>query len=159
MTKTNIEGVIDVYDKCKSGNFNGMVFIKFASTEKREVAMQQFNAGRNSFAESRTFMNKDLPVEQRVKFSFLLNCKKLLTEWKFENVSFDDETGTLSVAGLPVLRVATDGFALKLTWLSDEWAQWKLLTEDPKFNELIKVCEGKLEKASASKGKGETGPV
>ena len=65
-------------------------------------------------------MNKDLPFQQRVKFSFLLSPKKLLSEWKFENVSFDDETGTLSVAGLPVLCAATDGFALKLTWLIDE---------------------------------------
>ena len=47
-------------------NFNGMVFIKFASPEKREVAMKQFNDSKNVFGETRNFMNKDFPVQHRM---------------------------------------------------------------------------------------------
>ena len=73
MAETNIEGVIDVYDKCKGGDFNGMVFIKFASVERRDLAMEKFNDSKNTFADSHKFMNRDLLVQHRAKFSFLLN--------------------------------------------------------------------------------------
>ena len=78
MAKTNIEGVVDIYDKCKGKDFNGMVFVRFSSVEKCDVAIKTFNATNSSFEESRTFMNRDLPVQQRAKFSFLLNFTKLL---------------------------------------------------------------------------------
>ena len=138
-------------------NFNGMVLIKFASPEKREVAMKQFNDSKNVFGEGRNFMNKDSPVQHRANFSFLLNFKKLLVECQFEIISFDDDSGTISVAGLAVLRVAIDDFTFKLTWLADDWGRWNELTEDSKFIELIKTAVSKLQKASQSKGKGKRG--
>ena len=64
-------------------NFNVMVFIKFASPEKREVAMKQFNDSKNVFGEARNFMNKDSPVQHRANFSYLLNFKKLLSSVRF----------------------------------------------------------------------------
>ena len=121
-------------------NFNVMVFIKFASPEKREVAMKQFNDSKDVFGETRNFMNKDFPVQHRAKFSVLLNFKKLLAEWQFEIISFDDDSGTISVAGLAVLRVAIDDFTFKLTWLAEDWGRWNELTEDSKFIELIKTA-------------------
>lgn len=58
MGKTKIEGVIDVYDKYKGKDFNGITVIEFASTEKPVAAMKRFNDGNNVFAESRTYMNR-----------------------------------------------------------------------------------------------------
>ena len=75
-------------------NFNGMVFIKFASPEKREVAMKQFNDSKNVFGEARNFMNKVSPVQHRPTFIFLLNFKKLLAERPFEIISTFLETST-----------------------------------------------------------------
>ena len=40
MSRSNIEGILDIYNKCKHDEFNGMVFIKFKSPEKREEAME-----------------------------------------------------------------------------------------------------------------------
>ena len=121
------------------------------------AAMKLFNDAQVTFCSSRSFMDRDMPVQDRVKFSFLLNLKKLLKEWEFQNTNFEDNSGTISMAGLPVLRVDTDGLAFKLAWQADEWGQWKELTKDPKFIELVKVAEEKLQKSSQSKGRGKVG--
>ena len=157
MNKVGVEGVLDVYDKCQGRTFNGMVFVKFGSAEKRDAAITTFNKNKNAFNETRTFMNQDRPLQERTKFSFLLNFKKLLIEWGFDRISFEEGSGTISVAGLPVLKVSTDGFAFKTVWLEDSWGQWKDVTNDQKFKTLIQTAEDKLKKASRSKGKGKDG--
>ena len=159
VSRANIEGVIDIYDKCKGGDFNGLLFVKFNSAEMRDAAMIKFNAKKNAFDQAPMFMNRDLPIQQRTKFSFLLNLKKLLVNWGFENVRFDDGPGTLMVGGgAPVLQVKSDGFNFRLEWLDDKWGQWVELTSDPSFKLLIKTAEEKLSTASKSKGKGKTSP-
>lgn len=158
MSKTRIDGVVDVYHKCKDGDFNGMIFVKFSSAEQRKAAMIIFNDTKSAFMDNRTYMNKDLPVQQRAKFSFLHNLKKLLAAWGFENIKFDDTSWILSVGGIPVIQARTDEFTFKPKWLVDTWGQWEELTKDPKFMELVKAAEAKLKKASQSgtKGKGKT---
>ena len=57
----------------------------------------------------------------------------------------------------PILQAVVDGFDFKLEWIDDDWKQWTYLTNDEKFNGLIKTAEEKLSKASsfATKGKGK----
>ena len=155
MKKANIEGVISIYDKCKKEAFDGMVFIKFGTTEKRDAAIKTFNEKKHAFAEARTFMNIDLPLLQRTRFSFLLKLKRLLIEWKFENVSFDDAFNVSTVAGDPVLQVEVEGDEFKPKWLNKKWEQSGELTNDPSFKKLVKTAEDKLAAASQSKGKGK----
>ena len=80
--------------------------------------MTMFNDTKSTFNEKRAFMNRDLAIQQRAKFSFLINFKKLLSSWGFENISFDDDEGIISVAGTQVLHVAIDGFIFKPEWLN-----------------------------------------
>ena len=157
MGKANIDGVLDIYDKCKGREFNGMLYVKFVSPDKREVAMAAFNSDKQTLSEERSYMNKDRPIHQRVPFSFLYNLKKLLAEWEIENSRFDEATHILTVAGAPVLQAEVNGFTFKIKWLDDEWEQWKELTEDQRFLALVRTAEEKLTKASeyASKGKGK----
>lgn len=157
MNKANIEGVLDVYDKCKGGDFNGMIFVKFSSSEKREAATKQFNDVQSIFSETCKFMNKDLPSQQRTKFSFLLSLKKLLSEWGFKNVQFNDASSILSVAKVPKLQATVECSTFNLVWIDNEWGQWKELTEDTKFNEFKAAADAKLKKAaeSSQKGKGK----
>ena len=143
-------GDIDVCDKCKGRDLNGMLFVKFSSIEKRDAAMKMFNVTKSAFNETRMLMNKDLVIQQRAKFSFLINIKKLLIVCAFENVNFDDETGILSV-----LEVDTDIFTFKAVWLDSNWEQWVELTSDPKFTELLNIAEDKLENAKAFRNKGK----
>jgi hypothetical protein len=155
MNNINTDGVIDVYDKCKGREFNGMVFVKFGSVEKRDAAITVFNASKTSFADAPSYMNRDLPIQHRAKFSYLLGLKKLLMQWEFGNCRFDDDTGILSVGGLPVLQAAVEGFTFKLEWLDEGWGKWEELTKDPKFMDLAKTAEDKLTKASQSSNKGK----
>ena len=152
MDKAGINGIVDVYDKCKGEKFNGMVFVKFSSVEKRDGAMKAFKNTKSVFSESRTFMNEDLPIPERTTFSFLHNLKKLLVEWKFENVNFKGDT--MKIAGFPVLRVVVDGMVLKPIWLDDTWGQWSELKQDSKYKELIKTANDRLAKPSQNKRKG-----
>ena len=155
MDKAGIDGITQVYDKCKGEKFNGMVFVKFSSIEKRDAAITIFNGTKCAFNETRTFMNRDLAIQHRAKFSLLLNFKRLLIKWEFEKINFDDDEGILTVAGLPVLKAVVDVVTFKITWLDTKWAQWTELTSDPQFKELIKTAEAKLSKASKTKGKGK----
>ena len=149
--------MLDVDDKSKGQAFNGMLFVKFSSPEKQEIAIKAFNAVKTSFSDAQSYMNIDLPVHQRTVFSFLLNFKRLLTSWGFKQVNFDDAAGILSIASDPILQVAAVGLTLKLDWLNEEWGKWEQLTADTHFKTLIKTAEDKLAKASqiSAKGKGE----
>ena len=134
-----------------------MLFVKFSSTDVREAGMERFKSSKSKFSETTLYMNQSRPFQQRVRFSFLLNLKRLLLEWEFKNVRFDDASETLEIAGTEILRVAIEGDEFKLNWLSEEWAQWGLLTENLKFKELCQTAKDKLAKSAGSfdKGKGK----
>ena len=160
LTKAKVEGIIDIHAKGKGQDFNGLIFVKFESPEKQDIAIEAFKVVRTSFlpSEAKSYMKKDLPAKQRTMFNFLLNLKKLLVVWKFENVSFDDRTGILTIAGVDILQAEVDTFDFKLNWLDQAWKQWEDLTQDPKFLELIKIAEDRLAKAKVfanQKGKGK----
>ena len=164
MDKVRIDGVLDVYDKCQGREFNGVVFVKFSSVEKRDLAIRTFNDSTRAFNESRKFMNEDLPLKQRAKFNFLRNFKKLLVEWEFRNISFDVDSSNISVAGVPILEAAVEGYTFTPKWLDSQWGQWEfkeLTTNDQKFQELVETAENKLKQASESheKGKGKAKKV
>jgi hypothetical protein len=155
LQKADIDGVTEVYDKCQKRAFNGMLFVKFSSPEKRDGAIEKYNAAKNKFAEEPSFMNRERPLQQRIKFSFLLNLKRLLTDWGYLSVRFDEVSGVLSVAGAgDVLQATIDGPEFKLKWLSDAWGKWGELTNDPKFEELNHTAKEKLAQ-SLDKGKGK----
>ena len=102
-------------------------------------------------------MSRQRPLLQRITFSFLLNFKRLLSESGFMMVRFDEASGTLSVAGVDVLQATIVKQELKLTWLSEEWAGWGELVNDPKFMELKQAAAEKLAKMAETvdKGKGK----
>ena len=111
--RINIDGVIDTYHKTKSDDqSNGVVFVKFGSVEKRDVAIKAFTTKQESLPDFKTFIGEDLLVQQRAIKSFLLGLKRLLIEWELQNISFEVDSGILSVGGLPVLRTVVDGFTL-----------------------------------------------
>ena len=155
--KAGILGVNEIYDTCKDRAFNGVLFVKFNSPEAREAGMERFKSSKRKFSETTLYMNQSRPFQQRVRFSFLLNLKRLLLEWEFKNVRFDDASETLEIAGTEILRIAIEGDEFKLNWLSEEWAQWGLLTENVKFKELCQIARDKLAKSAGSldKGKGK----
>ena len=159
MSKAQIEGVIDIYDKSKGQQFNGMVFVKFASVDERNVAIQAFNDSKTSFTDTRKYMNKDLPIQQRTSFSFFLYCKRLLNEWGSKNVQFDDASGILKVAGVPKIQVGVEDLTWNVAWIDKKWEKWEELKSDVEFKALMQSAQDKLTKATQSKGKGKVGPV
>ena len=64
------KGVMDIYRKGQS-QFNDMFFVIFASTDLRTSATQSSNSLKSKCADKASFMNPDLPVQGRVKNSYL----------------------------------------------------------------------------------------
>jgi len=159
MTKKGIEGVQTIFDKSKGGAFNGLVFVKFVSPDKRNKAMEIFNASKLSMFGKTNFMNPDLPVQQRVARKFLANFKKMLVEWKFtpSSVSYDVARQTLEVEREVVLRVKVDKFTFVTDWVDPKWAQWSNLLQDEQYKNLIKTAQDKLNnsRSQMDKGKGK----
>ena len=118
-TKGGIDGFLEMYHKGKE-KFDGMLFVKFPSVQKREQAIHSFNLMQAKFADATNFMNPDLPLQARVPRSFLNNLKKLLTsaEWGFpkSSVRWNEDRMTLEVAGKPVLH--------KLSILCSRYSSW-----------------------------------
>ena len=46
-------------------------------------------------------------------------------------------------------------FKLQVSWIDAAWAQWELLTNDPKYIDIVKEVDSKLALASQDKGKGK----
>ena len=160
MEKSGIREFAEVYDKCKNTPFNGMVFVKFQSVDKRDDAIVKFNSSKHQLSESSekaSSMSKDRPIQKRVPFGFLLGVKRLMMseQWQFENVQFDADTGVLTLAGVDILRVSVSNFDFNMTWLDDEWAGWNEFVENPEFQKLIKAAKDKLAKAQKGSGKGK----
>ena len=159
LQKASIDGILDVYSKSKATDkFNGMLFIKFASSQKRDVAIRTFNSLRTKFTDKNTFMNPERPFQQRVMNSFLLNLKRtMVDEWGYNAscLQVDTSTQTLSVQGKEILKTHVNEFKMKIDWVQPAWGEWKEFVEDANFKELLKVAENKLTTTSKSMDKGK----
>ena len=155
LRKADIDGVTEIYDKCQDRAFNGMLFVKFSSSEARNVGIGRFKSSKSQLSEKRSYMNRDRPIQERAKFSFLLNLKRLLMEWGSLDVRFDEISRTRTIERTEILQVATEGSVFKLLWLSDEFSEWGLLMGDPKFKELVQTAKDKLANAGESLDKDE----
>ena len=135
MTKASIDGVVDVYHKCGTDVFNGMVFVKFPSAEKLMAAIQIFNAAKVGMMGKTSFMNADLPLKERAAKKFLGDCKKMLIGWKYapSSIRYDDTTMELSVGGSPILKAVVQDYKFKVEWLHASWAEWPEMTADAQF--------------------------
>ena len=104
LRRASIDGHNEIYNKCGVRVFNGMVFVKFDSVQRRDSAMRQSNVLRTGRGPKTLFMSPDLPVDERVPRSYLFGVKRLLADWQFKNARVDTSTRTLSVAGVPILK-------------------------------------------------------
>ena len=155
--KADIKGVTEVFHKGSNVEFNGMVFLKFDSTEARDRAIVAFNAIKAGLDNAQTFMNPDLPVTIRAPKALLFGLKNLLVEWGNQKGSIyvDSEALVLSVEGKPVVTANGHDFELGMEWLDPQWAQWQELQNDAKFQALLAVARDKLSKAKAARSKGK----
>ena len=159
MRNQGIDGVEAIYDKTFNNEFNGMLFVKFSSEDKRASGMLTFNTAKLKMFDRVSRMNHQRPIQDRVSLSTLNGIKRLLVEWKFtkSSVQFDEDTRVLSVGGQEVLKVEVEQFQLKLNWIDDTWAQWQQLTSHDDFKALVATNEEKLIAAQKrmDKGKGK----
>ena len=143
--------------------FNGLVFVKFISGEKRSAAILKFNAAKIGLSGNTLFMSPDLPYHERVGKKFLNDLKKLLVGlgsdpgWGFAkgNVRFDESTMILRIEGIPVAKAVAEEFKFDVIWLQPSWAQWSELTGDAKFKQIDKAAQSKLDDAKKRLGKGK----
>ena len=160
LLKARIDYHTEIFHKGREGSFNGMVFVKFRTVEQRDNAIRIFNALKTGLSDGKSFMSPDLPIESRVPRSFLFKFKKLLTDCLFNrsSVYVDPDLGTISVEGLPILKVVVQEFELKLEWLADAWKEWEDLHRDPSFTEIWQASQESLKTAKQRmcKGKGRT---
>jgi hypothetical protein len=160
LQKEGIEGVQDVYYK---GDFKGLLWVKFASIEKREVAISKYNSLKSKYnnSEKNSYMNPDLPITIRAGISFLNSLKKLMVSWgqNAGSIKWDPDLLTMQISGKDVLRVASDDYKFVLTWVDPSWGKWEELVNDPQFKNLAKEAQDKLTKAQThiDKGKGKGG--
>lgn len=154
-----IEGFIDVYFK---GDFKGLLFMKFSPLAMRDAAMLKFNATKNMFSTKVSYMNPQLPIQERAPNTFLNGLKKLLVQWEFTaaSVSWDSEKQTLDIEKKTVLKASVKDFVLVLDWVDPSYGTWTDLVDNSEFQALIASVQSKLdaEKRRVAKGKGK-GPA
>ena len=69
---------------CK-GEFKGILFAKFGTKGERDTAIQIMRKGRCSEGGQQVWMKPDLPIEDRVRHSFVFGVKYLLAgDWGWE---------------------------------------------------------------------------
>ena len=156
LTKHSIDGVLDIYHKASSDDqWNGMVFLKFSTAEKRDAGICAFNAIPTELSEKAHRMKEDRPLQERVKFNFLYGLKKLITEMG-TRTTLDADTYTMSFNGVAVLQVHVHQQILKMDWLDPDWANWNDLVQNEKFKSLCDDAKQKLDRAKAPlKGDGK----
>ena len=127
VTTQGAEGVLEVYHETVGAEkFNGMVFVKISSMEKREHALNIFNVATAGMFDRVVYTNPNLPLRQRISKSFLTGLKRLFVSerWGYQKscIQFDEETGAFSVGGTPILKATACEFRLKLQWFDPFWA-------------------------------------
>eukprot|EP00973_Karenia_brevis_P069512 9664570-Karenia_brevis.AAC.1 len=68
----------DIYHK---GEWNGLLFAKFPTKEKRDHSLEKFRRARPSKGGSQTWGTEDLPVKDRIQKQVLFAAKKLMIEY------------------------------------------------------------------------------
>ena len=120
--------------------------------------MRSFNGSKVGMFDKVSYMNVDLPFQERVCKSFLLGFKRLLVDWGFSKtcIHFDEPSQTLSVGGTAILKVSVQSFQFKLDWLVGSWGQWTELLEDTGFKSMLKIAGDKLQLSKSRLDKGHT---
>jgi hypothetical protein len=147
---------LDIFPK---GDFKGMLFAKFESTEARDNAVTKFWKARIIYGGQLTWSKEDLPIERRVPETFLFALKKQFLEWKYEKfeVRVDKMKQTLAVDGTVVVRAWVNDKKFGLTW-DPEWEAWAELKGCPELSTLqTKATDAIGRSASSNKGKGKKG--
>ena len=75
---------------CK-GDFKGIMFAKFRSTDARDHAVQEFSKARLSHGMNEIWCNKDRPVPVRCQLGFLFAVKKMLASWQFKALWVEED--------------------------------------------------------------------
>ena len=158
MVKASIDGFSEVYQKGDdTEKFNGMLYVKFISQEKRAAAIQAFNAAKVGMLGQKSFMSPELPLQQRIPKKILGDFKKILIAWGYKNIRFDESTMVLAVGGVDIVKATVEEYQFKPVWLQSSWGNWSDLTGDAKFQEIVLTAQNKLNQAQKhlDKGKGK----
>jgi hypothetical protein len=155
LRRVGIQDFSEIFHKALDGQFNGNVFVKFNDHGKREEAIKVYNA--KKLTNEGKFMSPDLPIERRIPVGFLLGFKRLLVEWKFRknSVQVDTDALTISIDRVDIAKAKVDDYTLKIHWESEQWQQWKALSEDEAFLKLQTDANTKLKNAKEKGGKGK----
>ncbi len=97
LEQAKVEGVVDIFAKGK-GDFSGMLFIKFSTPERRDLAVSAFRAlKKNMDKDDPTYMSPDRPIQVRVRNSFLFGLKQQLVKWDYapQCIYVDMDAGTM----------------------------------------------------------------
>ena len=139
---------VDVYSK---GDFKGLLFAKCMSGAHRDQLIANI-----SIAPGDSWAQQDRPLDTRTACGTLFGFKRMLCEWGYNKscIKVDPDTGTLSVAGKEVLKVAVKDFVLSLTWSDGQCEEWGDLQDSTELATLKDVGQDKLNKAK-SFGSGE----
>ncbi|CAE8714752.1 unnamed protein product [Polarella glacialis] len=140
----------------KGFDFNGILFVKFANSYDRDIAVGLLRCAGLKHGGKDVWANPDRPIAVRADRNFLFGLKRVLKEMGLEcSIYVHEATHTLTVGGELAVTVHVDGNVVWYEW-HEAWADWKELHDSPQLTELASKCSELLVRATSG-SKGGTG--
>ena len=97
---------------------------------------------------------QDLPLEVRVRKTFLNGLKYQLGKWGFvyNKIGIHEDFTSMKVGPNKVIDISTSEGAFKHTWC-ENWASWAELQSSPELTSLLAKATADLAKSGKGKGK------
>ena len=146
---------IDIYEK---GDFNGIVFVKFACEADRNTAIPMLKKLKLQEDGAKIWAKADQQIEGRVETSVLFGIKYLLSSWGYpRNCCWVDmDAKTVECGDQIFATVSINDRQLNVSY-GNEWAAWGTFINEAALKDIITKAEEKLSQSSSkgkSKGKG-----
>ena len=100
------------------GDFQDIMFAKFATESIRDEAVTKFWQSKTKLAGRFTWSREDQPIEQRVPESFLFGLRKVLMAWQYTKgeIWIDKVDLVLKIDGEPVVRARVSNGKFEANW-------------------------------------------
>ena len=147
-----LQGPKPIYIKKRSENFSGIVIATFGSQALRDQAITILH--KSGLDGKDIWAKQDLPLELRVRKTFLNSVKYQLGKWGFvyNEIEFNDDLTSMKVGPNKVLDISISEGAVKCEW-HGSWATWAELQSSPEIAALLAKAETDLAKSDKGKGK------
>ena len=146
--------IVNAYTR--SDDLEDLMFVQVANANTVRIMAELFRRKPHMLKEATVWCNVDRPCQERIPLKLIFSIRKLLAKWGFQkrNIKVNEETCTMTIGDLPILKAIANDNTIDMTWLDEEWKSWDELHNSTELRDIVMKAQADFETAHEKSRKG-----